>query len=200
MAYVTTAEYQDYMNAMLGGTAAVSDVASTTFVASLLEQATQFVESETKRKFQFWTATRYYNSKAVVYTDPQLLMFDEDLLEITSITNGNGTSLSAGDYWLEPMNKLPSWGIRLKSTKVWSFSTDGIVEVTGKWGYSLTPSEDVKRIVMRLAYVFQQKRTATGDVEIVGNPSQLGGVLKYGSYIPSDIRDWLRRHRRDFYG
>ena len=200
MAYVTAAEYQEYMNAMMGGNIAVLDVANTGFLNMLLEQATQFVESETKRKFFAVTATRYYDIRSTVFTAPQLLMLDDDLLEVTTLVNGNGETIPSGNYWLEPFNRLPAWGLKLKASQAWAFDTDGRVSVTGKWGYSLTPSDDVKRIVIRLAYVFMQKRTATGDVEIVGNPSQLGGVLKYGSYIPSDIRDWLRRHRRDFYG
>lgn len=200
MAYVTTAEYQAYMNAMTGGTIVPLDAANTTFLNSLLEQATQFVESETKRKFAYWTATRYYDQRATVFSEPQLLMLDEDLLEVTSLVNANGETVTLDSYWLEPANRLPAWGIRLKTTRTWSFSTDGRVGITGKWGYSLIPSDDVKRIVIRLAYLFMQKRTATGDVEIVGNPSQVGGVLKYGSYVPSDIRDWLRRHQRDFFG
>lgn len=200
MAYVTVDEYHAYMSALTGGSVTQLDAQGTTFIEALLGQATQFVESETKRKFIAYTATRIYDLRAVVYVDPQVLMLDEDLLSVTSLTNGDGSTINANDYWLEPVNRMPAWGIRLKSTKVWQFTTDGRASVTGQWGFSLTPSDDVKRIVMRLAYVFMQKRTATGDVEIVGSQTQLGGVLKYGSYIPSDIRDWLKRHRRDFFG
>lgn len=200
MAYVTVDEYHAYMSALSGGNVVQLDAQGKTFMQGLLEQATQFVESETKRKFVSYTATRYYDPRAIVYTDTQVLMLDEDLLSVTTLTNGDNSIVNSSDYWLEPVNRMPAWGIRLKSTRVWQFTTDGRASVTGEWGFSTTPSEDVKRIVMRLAYVFMQKRTATGDVEIVGSPTQIGGVLKYGSYIPSDIRDWLKRYRRDFYG
>lgn len=201
MGYVTLQEYKDYMFAMVNKTGQVNPRAEDdAFLNDLINSATEFIESETKRRFQAATLTKLYDSRSVVWNDRQLLLLDDELLEVTTLTNANGEVIPNGDFFLEPLNKMPAWGIRLKTGRTWSYSLDGRISVLGSWGRMVAPNEDVKRITCRLAYIFQQRRTATGDVEVVGTGAAVGGTLKYGSYIPSDVRDWLRRHSRQTYG
>lgn len=195
MGYVTLLEYRDYMRQLQAaqGVQPTADVDAQ--VQEFIDEATALIESETRRKFLAVTETRYYDSRSVMFNQPQLLILDSDLLAVTSLVNGDGSTIAAGDYWLEPRNEMRKHSIRLKSTKVWAFTTDGQIEVTGSWGFSATPSVDVKRITCRLAYIINKRRSATDNVEFV-SADGASGSYKFGSNLPDDIREWLKRHAK----
>lgn len=194
MAYVTLAEYRLYMES-LAGIATDQPVHYTpsddTLQTQLLASAQALIERETHRRFEAVTATRTYGPGAVYYSDPRLLMLDEDLLSVTTLTNGDGAVIAASEYRLFPYNTSPKFGIQLKSTSSWAFGDDGVVSVAGSWGYTAVADSDVKRVTCRLAYLEQQRRTATGQVAVLGD-----GTKTYESAVPADLAKWLASMRR----
>jgi hypothetical protein len=191
MAYVTLAEYRAYMKALTEGIEAAPLAADDTFVTGLLSSAQQFIEDWTNRRFEAATATRYFDSRSVAYSDPQKLFMDDDLLTVTTLTNGDGTVLDSSAYYLETYNLTPKHAIRLKTNYSWTFDTDGRVSVAGTWGYSATANRDVKRITCKLAWLEQQRRFSTGEVTVID-----GGSFTYEAAVPKDIAQWLDRHIR----
>jgi hypothetical protein len=179
------------MRALTAGQPVVYTDAELLVVQGLLESAQTFIEEETGRRFEAATQTRYYKGDAVPFHDPTLLLVDDDLLTVTSLTNGDGTVIASSLYWLEPRNKSPKFGIRLKSGAAWSFGTDGEVAVAGTWGYTAAASADVKRVTCRLAYLEQQRRTATGEVRVLGE-----GGFSFQASMPKDLAEWLTRRSR----
>lgn len=191
MAYLTVADYRTYMAALTAGAPTYSDPGDTTFHQQLLDSATTFIERETRRKFSAVSATRKFGPECVSFTDPQLLMVDEDLLTVTTLTNGNGTTIASNAYELWPRNGSPYFGIRVKSSSAWAFSDDdATVSVAGTWGFMASPDTDVKRVTARLAYLEQQRRTNTGEVMV------MQGAMEYTARVPDDIAHWLAGMRR----
>jgi hypothetical protein len=68
------------------------------------------------------------------------LNMDDDLLELTTLTNGDGTVITSTDYKLYPLNSTPKEKLTLLSSKyVWLPATNGVpngaVSIVGTWGY-----------------------------------------------------------------
>lgn len=69
------------------------------------------------------------------------LTFDEDLLEVTTLTNGDGTTIASNQYLLDPYNHTPYYQLKIKrsSSVAWMVNTDGdferVVSVLGVWGF-----------------------------------------------------------------
>lgn len=69
------------------------------------------------------------------------LRLDDDLLSLTTLTNGDGSTIASTSYVLEPANRYPKFAVQLKrATEVnWQLPTDGhreqIISVAGLWGY-----------------------------------------------------------------
>src|SRR5574341_73368 len=69
------------------------------------------------------------------------IMFDLDLLVLTTLTNGDGTVIDSSKYWLHPNNKTPKFSIALRPSSglIWQPSSGGDVEqvisALGIWGY-----------------------------------------------------------------
>ncbi len=112
------------------GTDAIDDAV----IESLLMSASRYADGE--RTFYPRVETRYYN----VPNGPELLL-DDDLLDLTTLTNGEGTVIAPTDYLCEPYNSPPYYKVRLRDTATvnWLSSAAGswlrVVQVLGWWGY-----------------------------------------------------------------
>lgn len=75
------------------------------------------------------------------YPDGLLLFLDDDLLELTTLTNGDGVVLTNADYILMDPNQTPYWGVKIKDTssEFWQLDANGsaeqIIQVNGVWGF-----------------------------------------------------------------
>lgn len=78
---------------------------------------------------------------------PGDLILHDTLVSITSLTNGDGTSISGSNYFLLPRSYERKSYIRIKdaSTVNWDFTTDGYITVVGKFGYTATVPDDVRQ-------------------------------------------------------
>ena len=190
MAYCGVDELKEY----LGVTGATDDA----MLLTLLAAAQRTIDSYCARTFEATADTvRTFDSQRDV--DGYTLTVDSDLCAITSIVNGDGTTISNSHYVTEPRNETPYYAIRLKASagKVWTSTVAGdsenAITVTGKWAYSTSAPSDIAHVCKRLAaYIYRQKDNA-GDLDravIAGNSTILP------AQIPSDIRLMLTPYKR----
>jgi hypothetical protein len=145
--YVTLAEFK--ANLRIDST----DVADDSVIERIIEGASRVIDNETRRTFYARTATNKYDvpETGTLYID------DDDLLTITTLTNGDAEVLTTTDYILLPNNSSPKYAIRFKdaSTKTWeadsSGNTEQIITIAGTWGYSSTAPLDIKECCMQIA-------------------------------------------------
>lgn len=210
MAYITPTDLTTYMNTLTGGTPSSYSSPETAFLQTLCDEAQAEIDRVTLRSFEAVTATRYflssslqYNQRAELqytvsdYTSARIVQMDEDLLTVTSITNGdtNNTVVNSNDYWLLPFNRSPKYAIQLKPSATsigsWESSSGNRIVVVGTWGFSATAPADIQRLAKRLAYFYFQKRTQTGEKQTFGNAT----VVDASEY-PADIKQALNRFTR----
>lgn len=132
-------------------------------------------------------ATRYFDDSCV---RGDSLYLDHPLLSITSITDGQGNSVSSANYRLHPRNAGRYNEVRLLSTvDSWAFNTDGEIVVVGKWGYSLSPPADVSEACRYWsAYLFKRWQAALQDA----TANQELGQLVYTEQMPKQVRALLK--------
>ncbi|MBU1750991.1 MAG: hypothetical protein KKA73_25180, partial [Chloroflexi bacterium] len=148
------------------------------------------------RRFSANTETRYY---AVDALDPDgyTLWVDEDLLTVTTLTNGDSdeTTIPDTEYWLLPRNTTPKYAIRLKidSNYAWEWDPDGWVAVAGTWGYSTTAPDDVVQACIEwAAYAYQLKDSQVFDVTAYPD----SGVIMVPKGIPAHVKLALANYVR----
>jgi hypothetical protein len=170
----------------------------------LLEEAIvdaqSYIESETNRRFESITVTRYYDWDSVDRWDKTLLHLDADLLAVTTLTNGDtaGTAITPANYWPMPRNEGPPYNaIKLKENAgiYWEFDTDCLVSVYGPWGYSNVPPGDIRRACTVLAAYFYKAKdsqvfetTAIPEAGVITIPEGIAKtterlILRYKKYL-----------------
>lgn len=190
MAYCDTSSVRKYLGA--------SDTNDDPLLESLISAAQKIIDGYCGRTFEATEdTTRYFDAYADVRE--RVLWLDHDLCSITSITNGDGTTLSESHYVTEPRNSSTYYAIRLKTSsgKLWltnnSSDHENAIAIVGKWAYSETAPDSVAHACKRLvAYLYRQKDNA-GDLDravIAGNSTILP------AQIPSDIKLILAPYKR----
>jgi hypothetical protein len=199
MSYATLAEFKSYISEMTGGIQVSFSGAEDTLLQKFLDQADAEIDAQTGRNFGQGANnhTHYYTEDDI---DDDTLYLDADLVSVTTLTNGDGTTISSSDYWLLPMNASVTgqngydgsfWGIKLKSTIDWQTPTDGRISVNGRWGFMQGAPVDVVRAAMRIAYWYWTKRNQTGATEIAG-----AELTQQSDSYPTDVRIVFERYRR----
>lgn len=193
MAYITTSDLISYQNELTGGVQSSFSGNETAALQSFVTQAKAEIDRVTGRAFEADgttedPVTRYYWPEDV---SGDTLYLDADLLEVVTLTNGDGTVIPSNGYWLLPDNTTPKSKIKLKSSYSWAFGTDGRINVAGIWGFASSAPDDIKRLNLRLAYFYWMKRAATGEATILNEVTTVAA-----SEYPEDIRSVLARYRR----
>jgi len=194
MAYTDTTTLKRYLG--------ITGTGDDTLLAELIVTAQKIIDGKTDRTFEATAdSTRYFT--VGVDTRGSYLYLDGDLASVTSVTNGDGTTVTAAQYTTEPKNGTPIHVIKLlrSSGVIWLYDNNGdpedAIAVTGRWAYCTTASSctlaDVPGICKRIAaYLYRQKDNA-GDLDraiIAGNATILPAKL------PPDIDAMLAPLRR----
>jgi hypothetical protein len=127
----------DLRSLYIGGQMPADDV----LLGQMIGQATREINDLTNR----WFYPRIL--PAQLYSRPDgsdlPILLEYDLLELTTLTNGDGTVLTAGtDYYLSPANSTPKnqIGLYQSSGKCWRSTTQGNdlqnISLVGVWGYN----------------------------------------------------------------
>ena len=129
-------------------------------------------------------STRYFDSALDVMGS--VLFLDQDLCAITSITNGDGTVITSGQYITEPRNTTPYYAIKLlgSANVTWEPQDDGDTEnaitIVGRWAYSQYAPADITQACVEIAAYLWHEKDNTGDLSrpvIAGNATFLPGQL-----------------------
>lgn len=117
------------------------DVTATTddvLLTDLIHSTSREIDAITNRHFYPLIDTLEYDMPAR-YQD--WLYFDDDLLELTTLTNGDGTDFTTGQYKVYPLNKYPKQKVKILSSSSEQWQSDslgdseGVISAVGVWGY-----------------------------------------------------------------
>jgi len=114
------------------------DVGDDDLLRVLLDVASGMVTRHTGRHFVPLRAVRTYDARGE-HVDSRDLDLDADLLQVVSITNGDGSTVPNSNCALKPANTDPKWRIRLtaSSNLSWAYQDDweDAIAIDGIWGY-----------------------------------------------------------------
>ena len=126
------------------------------------------------------------------------LVLDDDLLTVTTLTNGDSTVLTTTDYYLWPRNVSPKHKIILKesSSYVWTFdssgNTEGAISVVGTWGWaSSAPADVAEACRIQTMRIFKRKDAPFG---VMGSASM--GQLRMIAELDPDVKMMLNAYRK----
>lgn len=104
-------------------------------LADLIHSVSREIDNLTNRRFYPRIETQYYDTPR----RGNSINFDDDLLDLTTLTNGNGNAITS--YKLYPLNRTPKERITVlaSSPEQWQADSDGnsegAISVLGKFGY-----------------------------------------------------------------
>jgi len=174
------------------------------FIEDAIEQASRAIEIFIGRQFYASTETRYFD-----LPKERRLDLDKALLSISTLTNGDGSTIAGGQYNLWPKNSQRHWAVVLKqsSSICWqpgsSGDTESVISIAGSWGdldragtdpESVRLTETTKRACLAAVLDSYHKRFGkndTGSVQVTG-----AGVVITPQGLPQDVRDILSVLRR----
>ena len=190
MAYCTTAQVKAY----LGNTTASDD----TLLDELIPRAQAAIDAYCHRAFEATSdTTRTFDADRD--TDGPFLYFDEDLASITTITNGDGSTIASSSYVTEPRNRTPYCGIKIlvSSGVNWEYDSNNdpedAISVTGKWSWSVSAPDDIVHACIRLTgYYYRQRDAQVFDT--TATPEL--GVITIPQGFPKDVKMLIEPYRR----
>lgn len=129
--YATVAQFQRFKG--ITNADALDDAE----IEAMIEEASRMIDAVCSRWFYAYSQTRYYD----VPEGRELFLEGDDLLTVTTLTNGDTTVLTTADYYLLPRNDSPKYAVVLKesSTYLWeedsSGNAEGAITIAGTWGF-----------------------------------------------------------------
>lgn len=222
--YCTSSDLKSY----LGITSASDDTLLVLLIAqaqAYIESSTNRVfeaSADTTRHFDAWqdaASSRYTGHRNPFYADTlagygvgavlpervggfgwqRTLYLDNDLCQITTIVNGDGTTVLASSYVTEPRNDPPYYALTLKESSglVWTYGADveNAIAITGRWAYSLNAPADVKMATIELTSYLYRRRSLEGmtlDTPQV-SPS---GVTMFPAGMPVLVQSVISQYQK----
>jgi hypothetical protein len=138
--YCTLAEFKNYNK--ISSTDATDD----TVIEDIIEGISREFDRVCGRTFYARTETHYYDTPE----SETLNIDDDDLLTITTLTNGDGAVLNSTYYKLLPNNLSPKYKVKLLYSMgaYWTTGTNGnptgAITILGTYGYSSTVPEEIR--------------------------------------------------------
>lgn len=201
MAYVSTAQLKTYMG--------ITGTGDDALLALCVDRAQHTIESYTNRVFESTadTTRKYTPIIDRLYSgfgfngdliDDYTLDTQYDLISITSITNGDGSSIPTASVVTLPINFTPSYAIRIKQASgyFWTYtgSPEASVSIVGRFGYSLTAPANIQQATLRLAS--QMYRQRDGSPDLSDTIISADGSTIVNAAMRSDVRALLNPYRR----
>lgn len=167
------------------------------WLAEIITDVSREIDDHCQRHFYASYETRYFDAAYPAVYGHKLYL-DEDLVGVTTITNGDGTTVAASEYVLLPANETPKYAIKLKTSvsTQWTYTTDyeQAIAVEGTWGYNdgTVPPDVVQRAAIRLAAWRYSQRDAPFNAR--GFPQT--GMVEVPTAMPEDVERMLKSFRR----
>lgn len=153
--YITLAEFKAYRK--------ITNTTDDDLILTMIAAAQGYLENNWGYVYRCDadTAREFWDEDVDGFT----LKFDRYLAQITSIVNGDGSTLTTADYLTLPRD-APYYGIKLKETSglYWVTYPDPVT-VTGRWAYSVTPPGRVKEACKVVTNFLYDKRSTGVDAD-----------------------------------
>ncbi len=181
-----------------GDTVTITDITNKKddpILEACVDAASRAIDAYCGRHFYSKTQTRYFEMDSV---DGDYLRLDDDLLTITTLTNGDdsSTTISSDYYWLWPREESPYHSIRLKdnqTTYSWERDSGYFISVAGTWGWASSTPDDINQACIRwAAFLYHQKDS--GIYDVTAFPAD--GVIQTPQGRPKDALLLLEPYRR----
>ena len=191
MAYVSSSEVKNYLK--------ITSSTEDTLLAFLITAAQNYIEAQTETTFEVSAdTTRYFD--AIDDVDGRKLYLDAWLATTpTSITNGDGATISTSDVIYHPRRQTPYYAIEIKSSvdTDWKYEDEShnAIVVVGKFGYSLTASNEIKLLTLRLIHWLFRQRDNANDID---RTILVGDTVLTPAKLPNDINAMINRYKRTF--
>lgn len=188
--YITISDLKGYLG--------ITGTADDSLLYECVLRAQAAIERYTGRVFEVTTSTtRYFDAVADVMGS--VLWFGTDCASITTVTNGDADStvITSAYYVTQPRNAPPYYAIKLLASSgyAWEYSTDpeNAIAISAKWGYSVTPPDDVVQACLQWAsYLYRAKDAQVMDTQLL--PEQ--GIMTVPQGIPKGVTELLKPYRR----
>ncbi|MEN8172014.1 MAG: hypothetical protein ABFS03_03955 [Chloroflexota bacterium] len=187
MAYPTLAQCKVYMNITASG--------DDTTITQALDDAVAQVERETLRTFVAAADTREFPARApfVTLNRTMLTPFD-DLVSVTTLTNGDGEVIPSTAYYLLPIGGSRFYQLQLKRQLHYRFTEDSdgtLISLLGSWGFSAACPADIFRVILELTSMSYAIRSEGSGQEITAK----GTIIDLSSW-PAWMVDSVDRYVR----
>lgn len=132
----------------------------------MLESVSRFIDDQCHRTFYPRQETRYFDVPEFQSNDT-VLFLDDDLLSITTLTNGDSSVITNTQYVLYPKNSYPKQWIKLlgSSSVMWQSSSAGdnesAISILGLWGFNNNYTQRGWSIVGTLGAAMSDTTTLT---------------------------------------
>lgn len=182
----------------------VATTADDDLIDDLIDAAQKRMEIDCDRVFAASTnTTRYFHPENDV--TGRTLWLNRDLASVATVTNGDGTLVTSGQYMVEPKNAvadgLPIYALTLygNSGVVWTWSSDpdqDQIAVSGKWAYSESADVDVVETLIKLViWLYRSKDSGNqGDGDRAFMLAD--GVIILARQLPDFYKSFVARRRR----
>ncbi len=173
-----------------------NDATDDSVLEDMITQASRIIDGETRRTFYARTETKYFDTPL----GASLFIDGDDLLTITTLTNGSGTAISSASYKIYPLNGSPKYEIRLLASSgiYWEYTSVGDAEaaiaLAGTWGYSSTTPADIEGACQDIVVGAYHKRfgeNTVGAATVTG-----AGVVITPKDIPDAAWKTIQRYKR----
>jgi hypothetical protein len=198
MAYCTLADVKAELN--------ISVTTDDSLLSGYITTAQRIIESPpplgTGRVFEASAdTTRYVDAPYTSDGDPDgtsyvLPLWNVgDLCAITTVVNGDGTTIGSSAYVTEPRYKTPYHALRLKrnGSYLWTYSStnENAIAITGRWAYSTTAPADIARAALRIVvWLYRSRDNANAD-----QATQTDQGIILPNKLPIDIANVLAGYR-----
>lgn len=184
VAYCTVSDVKD--SGRLNITSTASDAAIVQLINTVSRKLDEFHNIPDGGFVVTADTTRYYGYGAI--HDGKLFL-DMPCLSVTSLTNGDSSTIPSNGYRLQPRNESRKHFIELLTGWGWGFNTDGEIIVVGKFGYSTAvPDHIAEACAMWSSHLLKRYQAALQDA----TANQELGQLIYSEAIPKQVLALLR--------
>lgn len=175
------AYYGEYttVNAVRSTYLATSGTGDDTLILELIRDVSRTIELICgERKFAPRIETRSFDVPSA-----DTLYLDDDLLAVTTLLNGDATTITANQYWLNTANQFPKWSVELKpsSNVGWQYDSSGeskqVIALAGTWGYHRTYTTALETLTTLGAAMNTTATSAT----LAAGAGNAGDLLKIDS-------------------
>ena len=171
MSYATLAQIKQYLG--------ITGTSEDALLTRLRDAASAAIDRYTGRRFTASTATKKIRREHIVR---DVFFLPDDLRALTQVVTDEGDTLLPSDFVpFDPPTRL----LRIKADSP-SWSIEYTADVTGQWGFTAAPPDDIVQTCVRLAsWMYRSKDAQIFDV--TGQES----LNTLSTRLPTDIAKML---------